>query len=122
MPGVPGKMLAEQRWHKMQLRVRRPGFDLELSFLLWLVRFVDPTEPSFSIVKWGRGEQTYMDLHYHGNLGLQLLSRALQWLILTWIWELSEQESSEGRGCCSSDDSCCGWAKPLSFTWPQFPT
>lgn len=28
VPGVPGEMLAEQWWHKMELRVRRPGFEL----------------------------------------------------------------------------------------------
>lgn len=66
-----------------------------------------------------------MDFHYHGALGLQLPSELFSGtallLTLIWIWELSEQESSEGRGCCcSSDGSCCGWANLHSLTRPQF--
>ena len=64
-----------------------------------------------------------MDFHYHGALRLQLLpelfSGTALLLTLIWIWELSEQESSEGC-CCSSDGSCCGWANLLSLTRPQF--
>lgn len=44
-------MLAKWQWHKMELKVRRAGLELQLGFLLWLVRFVDLTEPSFSFVK-----------------------------------------------------------------------
>lgn len=51
---LQGEGLAELWGHQMKPGVRRPGFELQLGFLPWLARLVDPTEPSFSFVKRGK--------------------------------------------------------------------